>query len=50
MFLTVSQLNQRWVRRNEEYEPSFVRMLLSRVCTKDEQDTDEYPLQYIEGK
>lgn len=31
VFFTVSQLNQRWVRRNQEYEPSFVRMLLSRI-------------------
>jgi calpain-15 len=50
MFFTVSQLNQRWVRRNEEYEPSFVRMLLSRICTEDEDNTDEFPLQYVEGK
>lgn len=50
VFFTVSQLNQRWVRRNEEYEPSFVRILLSRICEEEEDDQDAFPLQYISGK
>jgi len=49
-FFTVSQLNQRWVRRNEEYEPSFVRMILAREREDDEDDSDKFPLQFIEGK
>ena len=50
IFFTVSQLNQRWARRQQEYEPSFVRMLLSRILTEDEDDCEDFPLQYIEGK
>lgn len=50
VFFTVSQFNQRWVRRSEDYEPSFVRMLLSRVVGEDEDDQQNFPLQYIEGK
>ena len=50
MFFTVSQLNQRWVRRNEEYEPSFVRMILAKERTDDDADNDKFPLQFIEGK
>ena len=50
IFFTVSQLNQRWARRQQEYEPSFVRMLLSRILAEDEDDCEDFPLQYIEGK
>lgn len=49
-FFTVSQLNQRWVRRNEEYEPSFVRMILARERGEDEENSDIFPFHFIEGK
>ena len=50
IFFTVSQFNQRWVRRSQEYEPSFVRMLLSKIVTEHEKDQINFPLKFIEGK
>ncbi|CAI2386063.1 unnamed protein product [Moneuplotes crassus] len=50
IFFTVSQLNQRWARRYKEYEPSFVRMLLARIVSKDEDEEDDFPLEYTDGK
>lgn len=50
IFFTVSQFNQRWVRRSQEYEPSFVRMLLSKIVPDDEYESSSFPLKFIEGK
>jgi len=49
VFFTVSQLNQRWVRRNHDYCLSFLRMFLVK-SRQGEPDSDKFPLEYIQGK
>jgi len=49
MSFTASQFNQKFVGRSENYQPSFIRMMIARERESSEMDADKFPLQYMDG-
>ena len=50
MYFIVTQLNKKYSRQIEDYQPSKIRMIVARVKNEGEEDLLQYPYEFIGGK